>query len=352
MASSSQAIDTIRPAFERAIEQLFKPFRPGHWLRLGVVSLLTWEFAGGGFNFAGPSGPSDGSEELLAATPAVPLIIGASVALVILFLFLTYVASVFRFILFDSVLNGRCAIADGWTRWHRQGRSLFLWWLGFTAIVLVFFTVLFGVPAGLAWAGGIFDAPGAHVVLLVIAGIALFFAFVALLIATLVATLAVKDWVVPLMAIEDIGVLDGWRRLGPMVNLNRSAYVLFIVMKALLALGSAIFFTVLYLIIALMLFLAVLLPSVIAVLVGQATGITWSPGTIALVSVIGGIVMLVILYFMALIYVPAMVFFQAYALLFFGTQYPKLGELLESPTPPTTLGGPAAPAAPPSPVVP
>ena len=66
---------------------------------------------------------------------------------------------------------------------------------------------------------------------------------------------------------------------------------------------------------------------------------------------VGGIVIVVVLYFMALVYTPAMVFFQAYALHFFGTQYPKLGERLTSPTPPTTLEGPAAPA-PPNPVTP
>ncbi len=351
MALSSQAVDTIGPAFERAIKQLFKPFRLGHWLRLGVVSLLTWEFSGGGFNFPGSSGPSDTSEELLAATPAVPVIIGATAAALILMLFLTYVASVFRFILFDSVLNDRCAIAEGWARWQRQGRSLFLWWIGFTAIMIFVFTAFFGVPAGLAWVAGVFDAPGEHVVLLVIGGVVLFFAFVALIVATLVVSLAVKDWVVPLMAIENIGVLEGWRRLWPMVNVNKSAYILFVVMKALLAVGSAIFFTILYVIVALMLVLAALIPGIIAALVGQAAGFTWSPATIALVSVVGGIVILVVLYFMALIYTPAMVFFQAYALHFFGTQYPKLGGLLTSPTPPTTLEGPAAPAAP-SPVTP
>ncbi len=296
MGSSSQAVDTIGPAFERTIKQLFKPFRLGHWLRLGVVSLLTWEFAGGGFNFPGSSGPSDTSGELLASTPAAPIIIGASVAAMILMLFLTYVASVFRFILFDSVLNDRCSIAEGWARWQQQGRSLFLWWIGFTIVVMIVFTVLFGVPAGLAWAAGVFDAPGEHIVLLVIGGVILFFAFLALIIATVVAGLAVKDWVVPLMALENIGALEDWRRLWPMVSVNKSAYLLFVVMKALLALGSAIFFTILYVMVALMLFLAVLFPGIIAAFVGQAAGISWSPVTIALVSVLGGVIILVILF--------------------------------------------------------
>jgi hypothetical protein len=338
MAASSQAIDVIGPAFERTKRQLFQPFRIGRWLRLGVVSLLTWEFAGGGFNISGPSGGGDTSEELWAVLPNLPLIIGAAFALLILVLFMTYVASVFRFILFDSVLYDRCEIAEGWSRWQRQGSSLFFWWIGFTAVVLVVLTVVFALPVGLAWLGGVFDAPEDYVVLLVIGGVLLFFAFVALIVISMVMQLAVRDWVVPLMALEDIRVLEGWRRLLPMLNLNKSAYFLFIVMKTLLALGSAIFFTILYLMVALVLLVPFIFSGIIAALWGQAAGFTWSPMTIAFVSVVGGIVVLIILYCMALIYTPAMVFFQAYAVHFFGTQYPKLGGLL-TPAAPSQSGG-------------
>ena len=330
MAGYSQAIDVIGPAFGRTTKQLFQPFRLGHWLRLSVVSLLTWEFAGGGFNLniPGPTG-GDSSEELVAAAvPTLPVIVAAGVAVIVLFLFLTYVAAVFRFVLFDSVLHDRCRIAEGWSRWQRQGRSLFWWWLGFTVVLLIAMALLIGLPIGLAWLEGVFDAPGEHVLLLVAGGIALFFALMALIVGSMVIHVAVKDWVVPLMAMEDRGVLRGFQQLIPMLRTNWPAYLLFILMKALLALGSAIFFTILYLILALSILVPFILTGIVAGVVGQAAGITWSPLVIATVSVIGGIVIVIVLYGMAFIYTPAMVFFQSYALCFFGTQYPKLGEAI------------------------
>ncbi len=329
MAGYSQAIDTIGPAFARTIQQLFKPVRLGHWLRLSVVSLLTWEFAGGGFNFniQDPTG-GDTSEELLAAGPNLPLIVAAGVAIVILSLFLTYVAAVFRFILFDSVLYDRCQISEGWSRWQRHARGLFLWWIGFTVALFLVLIILFGLPVGLAWLGGVLDAPEEHLVLLVLGGVLLFFAFVAIIIASMVIHLAAKDWIVPLMAMENLGVMEGWQRLLPMLRRNWPAYLFFILMKALLALGSAIFFTILYIILALVILVPFILSGIVAGVFGQAAGITWSPLVIAIVSVIGGIVLLVALYGMAFLYTPAMVFFQSYALHFFGTQYPRLGEAL------------------------
>jgi hypothetical protein len=329
MAGYSQAIGTIGPAFARTIQQLFQPFGFGRWLRLSVVSLLTWEFAGGGFNFNAP-GPTggDSSEELLAAVPNLPLIVGAGVAIVILSLFLTYVAAVFRFILFDSVLYDRCQIAEGWSRWQRHGRGLFSWWIGFTVALFLVLIILFGLPLGLAWLGGVFDAPEEHPILLVLGSVLLFFAFVALIVASMVVNLAIKDWVVPLMAMENLGVIKGWRRLIPMLRASWPAYLFFILMKALLALGSAIFFTILYIIAALVILVPFVLSGIVAGVLGQAAGITWNPLVIAAVSILGGIVLLLVLYGMACLYMPAMVFFQSYALHFFGTQYPRLGEAL------------------------
>ena len=167
----------------------------------------------------------------------------------------------------------------------------------------------------------------------------------ALIVATLVASLAVRDWVVPLMAIENIGVLEGWRRLWAMVNVNKSAYILFVVMKALLALGSTIFFTILYVIVALTAFLAVLFPGIIAALVGQAAGFTWSPATIALVSVVGGIVIVVVLYFMALIYTPAMVFFPGVRASFLWNAVPEARRAPYVPDSTDHLGRPSGPSA-------
>lgn len=329
MVESSQAVDQIGPAFARTLHQLFRPFRLGRWLRLSVVSLLTWDFAGGGFNFNVPSSlGEDSSRELLAAASNPPLVIAASLLIVLLALFLTYVAAVFRFILLDSVLYDRCQIGEGWTRWQRHGRRLFLWWIGFAAVVFVVILILLGLPIGLAWLAGALDAPEEHLLLIVLGAVYLLFALLATIVATIVVNVAVKDWIVPLMALENLRVLEGWRRLLPMWRRNWPAYLFFVLMKALLVLASTIFFTILYVVLMFMILIPLLLTGIVAGVLGQAGGITWSPLLVTVVSVLGGILILVLLYGMAFIYTPAMVFFQSYAIHFFATQYPRLGEEL------------------------
>ena len=46
------AVGAISPAFEQTRRQLFQPFRFAFWARLGMVSLVTGEFAGGGWGGA------------------------------------------------------------------------------------------------------------------------------------------------------------------------------------------------------------------------------------------------------------------------------------------------------------
>jgi hypothetical protein len=68
--------------------------------------------------------------------------------------------------------------------------------------------------------------------------------------------------------------------------------------------------------------------AVIAVLAGQAAGITWNPLTIAIAIVAGSIVLLALILIMSLISVPATVFFPAYSLYFFADRYPPLRTVL------------------------
>ena len=118
------AVGAISPAFEQTRRQLFQPFRFAFWARLGVVSLVTGEFVGGGWG-GGASGiniPSQqeegggeiGFELLVPPNPAwqriqeyLPWILAGVVALVILGLIAIYISSVYRFILLDAVLRDR-----------------------------------------------------------------------------------------------------------------------------------------------------------------------------------------------------------------------------------------------------
>ena len=46
----------------------------------------------------------------------------------------------------------------------------------------------------------------------------------------------------PIMAMEKVGVLDAWRRLLPMLAAEKMAFTGYVLMKIVLAMGSAIIF--------------------------------------------------------------------------------------------------------------
>ena len=273
MPSPLSAVGAISPAFEQTRRQLFQPFRFAFWARLGVVSLVTGEFVGGGWG-GGASGiniPSQQEEEggeigfelLVPPNPVwqrmqeyLPWILAGVVALVILGLIAIYISSVYRFILLDAVLRDRCNLGEGWRRWQQQGSSFFLWVVGFGLAMLAGAAVLVGGPVYLAWRAGVFRQPSEHVGLLVGGGVALFFLLLAFfLLATLAAVFA-KDFVVPLMALEELGVLDAWRRLLPMLGAEKTAYAGYVLMKIVLAVGSSMLFGIINLFVLLAMFIA------------------------------------------------------------------------------------------------
>src|SRR5208282_2471220 len=112
-----------------------------------------------------PAGPPSG---LLSFNPAhIPahisehiaqfiglILAGIFAAIVVAFVFL-YINSVFRFILFDSVLQRQCSIGEGWQKWRRAGGRFFLWQIVFQIAVWVFFLILIGVPLAVAAAAGL-----------------------------------------------------------------------------------------------------------------------------------------------------------------------------------------------------
>jgi hypothetical protein len=72
----------------------------------------------------------------------------------------------------------------------------------------------------------------------------------------------------------------------------------------------------------------------------------WSVATISLAIILGTLLALLLVYLIALVCVPATVFFPAYALHFFAARYPTLDALLN---PAPTVPAPVLPPAPESP---
>lgn len=340
---------------ERTKRQLFTPFRFRHWARLAIVVMSTGEFAGGGGgggwgglgNLHLPNTSSSGKQ--LSPLPSIPDNLGATIleywpwfvaggiVVVLLAVAFIYVASVFRFVLFDSVLNDRCELGAGWRKWQPQGSSYFLWTIGFGLASMTVMLVLIGGPVILAWRAGIFANPEDHILLLVVGGFLLLFLGLFLICASAVTAVFAKDFVVPVMALENRGVMDGWRRVLPMLGAEKGAFTIYVLMKIGLALGSAIVFGIINVFVLIGLIIPLGLVAVVVVLSGSAMGLTWTTLTICAAVLGGGVFLMLLIYVLSFISTPAMVFFQSYSLHFLGSRYPRLEIELARTAPPARI---------------
>ena len=354
------AVDCIQPAIQHTKQQLFTRFRLGQWTRLALVGVLAAELHVGGCNFGNigqviqehrnrgkelvgiPQFPQVDPSRIaqFAGLIGVVLLLGA----VIFFVFL-YINSIFRFILFDSVVKRECSIGEGWQHWSRAGGRFFLWQLVFQIALGIFFAVLIGIPVALAMGAGWMRSPDQHKAgmiggLLLLVGVILIFA----LVAAIVQILA-KDFLVPIMALEGLDFADGWSRLLALMRPEPGRYGAYVVLKIVLAIAAAIVFSIA----AIIPVLFVVLPCTMIVLAAKTAGLTWTVATVSLAVIGGAIAVLVLIYLVALVSVPGTVFFPAYALYFFAGRYPNLGALLYPAPAPTA---PAAPEIPPPPLEP
>ena len=187
-----------------------------------------------------------------------PAILGGLIAILVVtglafFIVMMYVSSVMRFILFDSVLSKACHIRQGWARRQGPGWKYFLWQLGYLLVTMVGIVVLVGIPAAFAYAMGWFSAPREHVPGLVLGGIVVFFLASLFFLLAAVVHVLTKDFVVPQMALDGVGAVEGWRRLWPMIHAEQGGYAVYVLMKIVLAIGAGIAIGVVSLILLLIL---------------------------------------------------------------------------------------------------
>lgn len=255
----------------------------------------------------------------------IAALVVVSFGLVVLF---TYIASVMRFILFDSIVSRECHIRQGWTRRKGPGFKLFLWQMFLMLATLVALLIVIGIPVMCAWGLGWFAGARDHLWGLVTGGLVCFLFVIFLLLFVGVVSVMTKDFVVPQMALENISAVEGWRRLWLWVKYDVVDYVGYIGMKIVLAIGAALATVIVTLIAFVLLLIPIGGVGVGVLLVGKAAGWTWDPYTISLAVIVGCVALAILMSAALLIAVPVIVFFPAYSIYFFAPRYSQLASLL------------------------
>jgi len=343
------AVDTISLAAQHTKRQLMQPFRFGQWVRLAFVGLLAGEMGSGGgcntHNFKFPQQPVPSHQFLAQSFPNIdPAIVGGLIAVLVVtglvfLIVMTYISSVMRFILFDSVLAKGCHVGEGWSRRQGPGWRYFLWQLGLLLITLAAVAVLVGIPALFAFSAGWFKEPQAHVLGLVLGGIAEFLVMAFLVVTTAVVHVLTKDFVVPQMALEGIGAMEGWRRLWPMIEAEMGGYAAYVGLKIVLAILAGIIIGIAGAILGVIVAIPSVALGIVAVVTGKSAGLTWNAMTITVAVVVVCMLVAIFLFLMSLVAVPAIVFFPAYSIYFFASRYQPLSRVLYPPPPPATAFG-------------
>ncbi len=352
------AADCIQPAWHHTRDQLFRPFRFGQWSRLALVGFLAAELHTTSCNFNGMNFPipQQRRSQEFVATPFPHLdpariaqmagVIAAALVLgIILFFVFLYLNSIFRFILFDSVVKKHCSISEGWSRWHRAGRRYFVWQLVFLITEFLALGVLIGVPLACAGLLGWFRNMGDHIARTVLGVILLICLGLLFLLAVFVVQMLAKDFLVPIMALEELDFVDGWSRLTALIRPEPGKFAVYLLLKIVLSLAAAILFGIL----TLLPIIALVVPAALAVFAGYKAGLGWTPATVSLAIVGGTMLFGLLLYLVALINVPATIFFPAFGLYFLAARYTLLDALLNplAPVLPLTPELPQIPEPPP-----
>ncbi|HZS29138.1 MAG TPA: hypothetical protein VFB76_18065 [Candidatus Angelobacter sp.] len=353
------AIDSIGPAFSRVGTILFKPFRLGTWIKMGFIGLL-----GGGLatfsmnmNFHAPimpprdshgDFPSDLLYEIQRAIHSVHLenylhthfhIIVAVLALIIaISLIFLYLFCRFRFVLFDSVISSQPTVKRGWRQYASQANRYFGFWLAFRIVTLASMVFIIGVPLWHAYKSGAFSGDGSIASLFhMLASIALS-AFAAVAVFAIVSTL-MKDFIMPIMALDGLLLGDAWSALWRVIASEPGAWLGYLGMKVVLAIGAGIALAIAGFIAMLPALLIIGIPVSVLVVPGVfALKAGATAGAIILFVIAGALAITGLFCLYMILIAPLTVFFPAYAFYFFGGRYPKLGALLwPEPVPPAPV---------------
>ena len=312
------AVGRIRDAYDVTRSYLF-PFDRSRWLRLALVVL----FIGGASTFnlqSGGTGTDTGAvpDSVSTNVPAADLpdwtLAAAALAVVVLLvlaLLFALVGSVMEFVFVESLRSDAVHVRRYFRQYFGSGLRLF----GFRIILGLVTLAVVAVPLAvvlLPIVGG--ATPGVGAVLgavLVVVPVVLAVAVVAGLVYGFTT-----EFVVPVMLLDDCGVLAGWRRFWPTLRSQWAQYAVYVVVEFLLSVVVGIAVTLVDLVVLLVLGIPFGILAGIVLLVGGFG--TFSVLEAVALAVIGIAYAVLALLAILLVQVPVKTYFRYYALLVLG----------------------------------
>ena len=330
------AVDAVSPAIERTKEFLFRPFKWGTYLKLGLVAIIT-EGVGENFNSSRSHVNHSGGGHVPSVawpfhvTPACIAVIVAAVLLAfVLSAFVFYLITRLRFAFFHCLVHNTKEIKPGW-RLYRGQASRFFWLNLVVGICFMVLLVLIALPfAAGFWRlfqesqqGGPFN-----IGLLLGLVLPLIPIMILLAVAGVLTNLILRDWMMPHMALDDATAGEAWQQVRARMMAEKRQFIVYGLLRVILPTIAAIGAFIVLAIPGLM-----LAGSIAAIEWGLhstftgATGSSWVVG-IALEVFFGVVAFGFALLASICVGGPLSTGLREYALIFYGGRYKALGDFL------------------------
>jgi hypothetical protein len=303
MSANYYAFCAIDLAVART-KNILIPIKRGVWLRLALIAF----FVGG--SFGGFETTWQENHSFPQSIPAIdlacigPELLTIFAAIIAFGLCYALLSGIFQFIFFDAIREDKIVIKQYFSREIGNGLRYFCFVF---AISVIFFTLL-ALPAALILSGA---APGgmetsAQRASLVIGYVAY---VLALVIPYLVIVMFTTDFVIPIMRLDNCGILAGWKRCFMLFRGRRRQAVVYTGMKIL-------FLLVMGIIVGILVGITAVLFGIPVFLLAAATG--WAPIGIGPYSVIFAVYLSSVVFLGLLFSVPFITFFRCYSLYVLG----------------------------------
>lgn len=329
------ASEAVVPAVRRTRQFLFQPFSWGRYLKLAAVACLSegifetvhYSRSGGALGDVSPLSQMHWTPEVIA------WIIFAVLSGVGLGLLFYYVTIRLRFVLFHCIAHRTREIQAAWDLYGRQSMRLFianlLVWFGIVVLVLLVVGALavtaFSVFT-LKTPDGKLDPGVFYILFFPCVGFAAFAVLLAL-----TAQVTLHDFILPHIAVENVSFGEAWAAARKAIAAEKETFFSYFILRLLLPFLAFV-----------ILFAAAAVPLLFIgwILWTSATGfqdmLDGATGFMAVVRVLLAIVFGAIGVAFTLVTAfglggPLATWMRSYAVLFYGSRYKALGDLIEPP---------------------
>jgi hypothetical protein len=247
--SHISVIEPIGEAIEKVKVILFRPFSVEKWLVIGLCAWLAYLGTPGGGGNGHVGGGYDGPNNIEGAMAKleqawnyflanliwiIPVATFVLVAVVTLWLVITWLSSRGHFMFLHCVARNKAEARVPWTEFRSHGNSLFV----FRIVVGVIGTVLLLSYIAAATVCILIAYQDTGFTAMVIAGIVLaVMGFILLCIILAVINKFMADFVVPIMFLRTASCMEGWREFVGILSARKGSFFLYILFQVVISIA-------------------------------------------------------------------------------------------------------------------